>query len=312
MSMLQDWLGLRLRRQHCTQSFTNPEFTPWLKPNQRLKDQSAYPRFVVERALETPTRHGHWDTRGEISELEGQVTYWYRTLSSGGWDGERIASARGNPLAVTPFVRGFVISKWTAHLNHIRRSYAHIRAALFSDTSQYHHDNLGGAIHHTALWSADWKEWMFETMTRLTTDLYLYRLDAKTNMRALGIDPDASASYSFVGKRETQMWRLLCATCIDLQDMFQQLANSYTQVVALREAPQASNAQVRSVRWLTVLGTFVVVERCGRDHVHGRRLSTEWEEVLGVFCGCGPLFDGDQWVPGHDSGMAESEDMAEE
>lgn len=61
---------------------------PWLKPSERLKDQSAYPRFAVERALETPTRHDQWDTRGEISELEGQVTYWYRSLSDGGWDGK--------------------------------------------------------------------------------------------------------------------------------------------------------------------------------------------------------------------------------
>jgi hypothetical protein len=164
-----------------------------------------------------------------------------------------------NPLAVTPFVRGFVISKWTAHLNHIRRSYTHTRAALFSAPSPHHHPRASRAapLHHTAHWGADWKEWMFETMTRFTTDLYLYRLDAETNMRALGIDLDDPASHGFVGQREAQMWRLLRATCVDLQDMFQQLTNSYTQVVALREA-QASNAQAKSVRWLTVLGTFFV------------------------------------------------------
>jgi hypothetical protein len=59
----------------------------WLKPDSRLRDQSAYPRFIVERGLETPTKYDQWDTRGEISELESQVTYWYHVLSDGGWEG---------------------------------------------------------------------------------------------------------------------------------------------------------------------------------------------------------------------------------
>jgi hypothetical protein len=61
---------------------------PWLKPNDRLRDQSANPRFIVERSLETPTSYDPWDTRGEISELEGQVTYWYREVAEKGWEGE--------------------------------------------------------------------------------------------------------------------------------------------------------------------------------------------------------------------------------
>jgi hypothetical protein len=60
----------------------------WLKPNARLRDQSANPRFVVARNLETPTKYDQWDARGELSELEGQVTYWYHTLSGGGWEGQ--------------------------------------------------------------------------------------------------------------------------------------------------------------------------------------------------------------------------------
>lgn len=60
----------------------------WLKPNGRLRDQSANPRFIVERSLETPTRYDQWDARGEISELEGQVTYWYHTLPGSGWEGQ--------------------------------------------------------------------------------------------------------------------------------------------------------------------------------------------------------------------------------
>ncbi|CAN9083508.1 unnamed protein product [Alternaria alternata] len=299
---------------------------PWLKPNDRLRDQSANPRFIVERSLEKPTSYDPWDTRGEISELEGQVTYWYREIAEKGWEGlllvdpclkdpshlaviegspytniSRIirypeledeekadialnplqwhpsaaftkyvlhddvmihfsvanAGPGGNPLSVTPFIRGFVISKWTAQLNHIRRSYSHTRAALFSKVPSCHRVGTGISVRHTVLWGADWKEWMFETMTRFTTDLYLYRLEVETNMRALGIDVDDPQSYGFVGKREAQMWRFLRSTCLDLQDMFQQLTNSYTQVIALREA-QASNAQASSIRWLTVLGTLFV------------------------------------------------------
>jgi hypothetical protein len=299
----------------------------------------------VERSLETPTSYDPWDTRGEISELEGQVTYWYRELPEWGWEGQynlelrsslsilmvnyvglllvdpclkdpshlaiiegssytnisRIirypeledeekadialnplqwhpsaaftkyvlhddvmihfsvanAGPGGNPLSVTPFIRGFVISKWTAQLNHIRRSYSHTRAALFSKVPSCHRVGTGISVRHTVLWRADWKEWMFETMMRFTTDLYLYRLEVETNMRALGIDVDDPQSYGFVGKREAQMWRFLRSTCLDLQDMFQQLTNSYTQVIALREA-QASNAQASSIRWLTVLGTLFV------------------------------------------------------
>jgi hypothetical protein len=168
-----------------------------------------------------------------------------------------------NPHAVTSFIRGFVVSKWTAHLNHIRRSYMYTRAALFADQPEprkHHQDEVTAEMapaQHRAHWGADWKEWMFETMTHFTTDLYLYRLDAETNMRALGIDVDDPQSFGIIGKREAQMWRLIRSSCTDLQDMFQDLTNSYTQVIALREA-QASNQQAKSVRWLTVLGTFFV------------------------------------------------------
>jgi hypothetical protein len=98
---------------------------------------------------------------------------------------------------------------------------------------------------------------MFESMTRFTTDLHLYRFDVETDMRSLGINVDDPESHGFVGKREAQMWRVIRASCIDLQVMFEQLTNSYIQAVALREA-QASNAQAKSVQWLTVLGTFFV------------------------------------------------------
>jgi len=166
-----------------------------------------------------------------------------------------------NPLAVTPFVRGFVVSKWIAHLNYLRRSYAHTRSAIFSDTARHrtrHEDDPHRQIYHKARLGAKWEEWLFETIMRFTTDMAVYRSDVESNMRALGIDIEDPYSYGFVGKREAQMWRLIQAKCTQLQDMFQQLSNSYTQVVALREA-QASNAQATSVRWLPLLGTLLVL-----------------------------------------------------
>ena len=67
----------------------NPELCPhWLKPCSRLTDQSAYPRFILERRLDTPTVNDRWDAKGEVSELEGQVTYWSHENPGGGWDGE--------------------------------------------------------------------------------------------------------------------------------------------------------------------------------------------------------------------------------
>lgn len=189
------------------------------------------------------------------------------------------AGPGSSPFAVTPFVRGFTVSKWAAHLNHVRRCYVHTRAALFSGSR--HHtahppDDGTSLVRHTALWGADWEEWMFEAMTRFTTDLALYRLDAETNMRALGIDVEDLNSYGFVGKREAQMWRYIRASCVDLQQMFQSLTNSYTQVMALREA-QASNVQAASVQWLTVLGTLFLplsvvagVMSMGEDFLPGR------------------------------------------
>lgn len=127
------------------------------------------------------------------------------------------------PIAITPFVRGFAISKWTAHLNHVRRCFINTRAALFASGDAF---NAEGVAQHTARWGANWKEWMFETMTRWVSDLTLCRLDVETNMRALGIDPRASDSYGITGKRETEMWRYIRDAYMDQQQMFESLTNS--------------------------------------------------------------------------------------
>ena len=60
---------------------------PWLKPMDRLTDQNAYPRFNVERNLETPTQNDIWDEKGKVATMQGQVTYWSRRNTEGGWDG---------------------------------------------------------------------------------------------------------------------------------------------------------------------------------------------------------------------------------
>jgi len=106
-------------------------------------------------------------------------------------------------------------------------------------------------------------------------------------MRALGIDVEDPQSFGFVGKREAQMWRYIRSSCIDLQDMFQQLTNSYTQVIALREA-QASTAQAKLVRWLTVLGTFFLplsviagIMSMGEDFLPGKEKFWVYPAVVG-------------------------------
>ncbi|KAF2106261.1 hypothetical protein BDV96DRAFT_607490 [Lophiotrema nucula] len=309
---------------------------PWLKPSSRLMDQSAYPKFIAERCLTTPSRYSKWDARGETSELEGQVTYWSQVLPKGGWnslllvdpclkDPSHLALINGaahpnlsreirypeledhykvelapdplqwhpsaaftkyilhddilihysvanagpgnTPLAVTPFVRGFAVST--------------------RNVSRHNTDTTISVHQHTARWGVNWEEWIFESITRFITDLSLYRLDVETNMRALGIDIDDLRSHGFVGRREGQMWRYIRSSCIDLQGMFQQLQNSYTQVVALREA-QASNVQAKSVRWLTVLGTFFVplsvvagVMSMGGDFLPGEKRFWVYFAVVG-------------------------------
>jgi hypothetical protein len=198
-----------------------------------------------------------------------------------------------NPLAITTFVRGFAVSKWIMQMNHIRRSYTHTRAALFSDDLP---DKLWPAcaktpvevVHHTAHWGANWREWIFESMVWYITDLSVYRQNIEANMRALGIDVNDLESYEFVGKREAQMWRVVHAHCTDLQDMFQQLTTLYTQVVALQEA-QANNMQAKSVRRLTLLGTFLVPLGCCWDHVNGRRLLTGRTKFWVYIAVVGPL-----------------------
>lgn len=94
-------------------------------------------------------------------------------------------------------------------------------------------------------------------MASKSSELGLVRFEIEASMLALGIDIFDDTSCGLVGKREAQMWRYIRKNCTEMQQLFQGAANSYMQVVALREA-QASNAQAKLVWWLTTLGTFGV------------------------------------------------------
>lgn len=72
---------------------------PWLKPTDRLTDQNAYPRFNVERDLETPTQNDIWDEKGKVATMQGQVTYWSRINADGGWDGTCIETRTLNLIS---------------------------------------------------------------------------------------------------------------------------------------------------------------------------------------------------------------------
>ena len=233
---------------------------PCLKDPVHLDLIKGEPRFNMSRGIRYPDFEDyekayialnptHWHPSATFTKyiLHDDILTHFSMADSG---------PGGDPLAVTLFMRGFVISKWVAHLNHVRRCFVYMRVALFSSGDISSRDNEE-FIHHTSRWGANWHEWIFESLTRWTTDLVLYRLDAENNMRALGIDVDDPRSYGLVGKREAQMWHFICSSYQDLQGMFESLANSYTQVVVLREA-QASNMQANSLRWLTILGTFFV------------------------------------------------------
>jgi hypothetical protein len=74
---------------------------------------------------------------------------------------------------------------------------------------------------------------------------------------ATRLTPHQAGLNGSIGKREAQMWRLIQTNWIQLQEMFQQLSNSDTQVIVLREA-QASDAQARSVWWQSLLETLFV------------------------------------------------------
>ncbi|KAI9666557.1 MAG: hypothetical protein M1821_004493 [Bathelium mastoideum] len=58
---------------------------PWLKPDKRLADQSAYAKFNIERSLHTPTLNDEWDTDGMVATMANQVSYWSRNTDDGGW-----------------------------------------------------------------------------------------------------------------------------------------------------------------------------------------------------------------------------------
>lgn len=80
------WYPIVMPRVSATQD-PDPQVCPsWLKPDGRVGDRSAYPRFNVERTLRTPHMRDTWDAQGEVSRLSGLVTYWSREAPEGGWN----------------------------------------------------------------------------------------------------------------------------------------------------------------------------------------------------------------------------------
>lgn len=64
---------------------------PWLKPDKRLADQSAYAKFNIERSLHTPSVNDEWDTEGMVATMANQVSYWARNTNGGGWNGKMLS-----------------------------------------------------------------------------------------------------------------------------------------------------------------------------------------------------------------------------
>ena len=126
------------------------------------------------------------------------------------------------PIALTPFIRGFVISKWMAYFNHVHRCFLATRARQFTDGNQ----KTTQGWQYSPRWGGDWTEWMFERMTRWITDLQLDITDMEANMWALGMDPEDPQSYGMVGKREGQMWRYGRTMLLRHREMFSSVTNS--------------------------------------------------------------------------------------
>ncbi|KKY15384.1 hypothetical protein UCDDS831_g07607 [Diplodia seriata] len=182
-------------------------------------------------------------------------------------------SACTPPVALlTGFVRGFVVNKWIAYLNHAHGTFLALRNRLFAPG----HNTAAAAAaaaaqdhHHprySAKWGGVWEEWMFERMAAFVLELSLFRADLECDMRELGLDPDDHAPSpsgsccgcrGVVGRREGQMWRYVRDQLECTKADYKDLIEMYTKVLSLRES-QMSNRLNRSVGRLTLLGACFV------------------------------------------------------
>ncbi|KAL0261254.1 hypothetical protein SLS55_004950 [Diplodia seriata] len=156
------------------------------------------------------------------------------------------------PIALTGFVRGFVVNKWIAYLNHAHSTFLALRNRLFAPG----HNPAAAQDHdhprYSAKWGGVWEEWMFERMAAFVLELSLFRADLECDMRELGLDPRddhapppsgscCGCRGGVVGRREGQMWRYvrdqLECTKADYKDLIEMYVFFFSRVFAVPGCP---------------------------------------------------------------------------
>ncbi|KAM7211395.1 hypothetical protein V8F06_013219 [Rhypophila decipiens] len=211
------------------------------------------------------------------------------TLSS-----QALDSPTGDPAeTLLVFLRQYVISKWFTYLNHVHRCLVSVRDKQSVRSMQPD----GG-----------WSEDMFVGIKYWSEYLPMVQLTIEANMAALGItdssfnhgspqtarappfDDDSKAPSTM---DDAKMWRYIHRMLGNYAKMFERVADSYTQVVAIKEAQsstiqaQASATQAQFVGRLTFLGTLFLpaslvagVLSMGGDFLPGQRLFWVYIAVL--------------------------------
>ncbi|KAK3364351.1 hypothetical protein B0T25DRAFT_529878 [Lasiosphaeria hispida] len=177
------------------------------------------------------------------------------------------------------FLRRYVIHKWIVYLNHVHRCLASVR-----DTQSVRSMEPGGG----------WSEDMFVRGLKYWSEfLPIVQLTIEANMAALGIDISESSSVGVGGVGEANMWRYIHRMLGNYAKMFERVADSYTQIVAIKEAQsstlqaQASSTQAQFVGRLTLLGTLFLpaslvagILSMGGEFLPGQRLFWVYIAVL--------------------------------
>jgi len=180
---------------------------------------------------------------------------------------------------VVVFLRRYVIHKWIIYLNHVHRCLASVR-----DTQSVRSMEPGGG----------WSEDMFVRGLKYWSEfLPMVQLTIEANMAALGIDISDGSSVGVGGVGEANMWRYIHRMLGNYAKMFERVADSYTQIVTIREAQsstlqaQASSAQAQFVGRLTLLGTMFLpaslvagILSMGGEFLPGQRLFWVYIAVL--------------------------------
>ncbi|KAK5651649.1 hypothetical protein OQA88_11824 [Cercophora sp. LCS_1] len=174
----------------------------------KLTTESAYANWTVERQIETPTQRDQWEHQGLVI-----------IQRSGG----RAPTTRDDILA---FARLFAINKWIALLNHCRACLAKLRARLYAPGIHRETHNKDDPNAYTPNWAGDWSEWVLERLADWTAGLALHQMEVESNMLALRIDPDNSASFGIVGQQEAQRWHYIRRMLIRYRELYSQTSDS--------------------------------------------------------------------------------------